>query len=136
MTPKPLYRQLALLVQARLNAGKSGNHEWFDQHTDAILQLVREHAPSGSGFDSGTKIDLQRSTGEKLVFDTAFHHMNENGFYTGWTKHTVTVRASLTNDIDLTISGRNLNEIKDCFYDVFFSALTRPVAHPHAQKAS
>ena len=44
--------------------------------------------------------------------------------YDGWTNHTLTVRASLQFGIDLTISGRNRNQIKEYLYETFQCALT------------
>jgi hypothetical protein len=58
MTTK-LYTHLASLVQARLNCIESQNDEWLAKHQDRIESLVKEYLPSGSGFDSGTKLDLE-----------------------------------------------------------------------------
>ena len=117
-----LYRELASCVQARLNCQKSNNQEWYCRHTETIDALV-DMLPSGSGIDRGTKIDLEKSTSEKLVFNVSFHHMDENGFYDGWTEHVITVRPSLQFDIDLTISGRNRNDIKEYLHEVYSAAL-------------
>lgn len=123
---KPLYQAIASLVSARLNCIKSGNVEWKSRHHDAIEQLV-EFLPSGSGIDNGTKIDLDASTPEKLVFTFGFHHMNDAGMYDGWTEHILTVRPSLQFDIATTISGRNRNDIKDYLYETYGYALTQDV---------
>jgi hypothetical protein len=79
-----LYSELASLIQARKNCIASRNEEWEAKHEATILSLVKDNLPSGSGFDSGTKIDLDASHGERLVFFTDFHHMDESGFYDGW----------------------------------------------------
>lgn len=121
-----LYCELASLVRARLNCGITVNKEWFEKHEARIEELVKNYMPSGSGFDCGTKIDLDRSTPEKLVFYTDFHHMNE-GYYDGWTDHRITVRPSLLCNFTLTISGRNRNEIKDYIHQVFDCALNEEV---------
>jgi hypothetical protein len=118
-----LYSELASLVQARANCAESGNDEWFSRHAERIETLVSEHMPSGSGFDSGTKIDLDASHADKLVFTTSFHHMHESGMYDGWTEHTVTVTPSLTSGFHLRISGRNRNDIKEYIADCFNVAL-------------
>ena len=70
------------------------------------------------------------STPDKLVFYTSFHHMNDNGFYDGWTEHTVTVRPSLQFGFNMKISGQNRNEIKYHLHDVFYttSGVDTPVA--------
>lgn len=99
--------------------------EWFDKHTATIERLVSEHLPNGSGFDNSTKIDLDASHAEKLVFHTSYHHMNESGCYDGWTEHTVTVTPSLWAQFHLRISGRNHNEIKDYVHECFSSALAQ-----------
>lgn len=118
-----LGRKLAILINARTNCDKSSNKEWFEKHTEKIERLVRDYLPSGSGFDNGTSIDLHLSTGEKLVFYTAFHHMDENGYYDEWTDHTIVVRPSLSTDFRLSISGKNRNDVKTHIYEIFQDAL-------------
>jgi hypothetical protein len=122
-----LYEKLASLVAARLNCIESGNVEWRDKHEDAIDQLVKNRLPSGSGFDNGTTIDLDASNGEKLVFVTSFHHMNDGGMYDGWTEHTVTAVPSFCGGFTLKISGRNRNDIKDYIGETFHHDLSAAV---------
>src|ERR1700733_9988314 len=90
---RPVYREIASLIQAIGNCQRSWNKEWEEKHGERLRHLV-ELLPSGSGFDNGTKLDTIASNAEKLVFTTAFHHMNENGYYDGWTEHTVYVTPS------------------------------------------
>lgn len=124
------YESLARTVQARLNCIKSGNSEWRDRHEEAIMEVMRDTAPRGSGIDNGTDIDLDASSGEKLVFTTSYHHMNDAGMYDGWTEHTVTVRASMQFGIDITVGGRNRNDIKEYLHDCFHYWLTKAIAEP------
>lgn len=123
-----LYSELASLVQARRNSADN-NREWFEKHTDMIESLVKQHLPSGSGFDSGTTLDLDASHADKLVFHTSFHHMNGNGFYDGWTEHTVTVTPSLAHRYNLRISGRNRSDIKELISQDFYYALDIDVTY-------
>lgn len=123
---RPLYATLAGLVLARQNCIESGNTEWLGRHTDRLESLVKEGLPSGSGFDAGTTLDLDASTPNKLVFETAFHHMDAHGFYDGWTHHTVTVTPALHVGIAVKISGRDRNAIKDYIGEQFYAALTAP----------
>jgi len=81
------------------------------------LDRINKALPSGSGFDNGTSIESV--TDQKIVFSTSFHHINENGFYDGWTNHRVTVSASLTFGFVINVSGKNKNEIKDYISDIF-----------------
>ena len=128
-----LYSELAGLIDARRNRlavrdgftdGDGANAAvWVDRHEDTIESLVKDFMPSGSGFDSGTKLDLDASHADKLVFTTSYHHMNEAGYYDGWTEHTVTVTPSLQHRYNLRISGRNRNDIKDYMRQTFDQAL-------------
>ncbi len=127
MIPKPLYAVLASTLIARDNCRRSGNDEWHDRHETRVAELVKRYLPSGSGFDNGTKLDEVRSTGDRLIFFVDFHHMNEHGFYDGWTTHRVVVRPSLAFGFRLTISGRNRNDIKDHIAEVFDAALHTPI---------
>lgn len=123
-----LYQLLASLVQARINCAKSGNVEWFDRHTERARELVKRHMPSGSGFDSGTTLDLDRSAPERLVFKADYHHMNDGGFYDGWTRHEVIVTPSLASGFSLRITGRDRNEFKDYAHEVFYSSLREVIS--------
>ena len=118
-----VYQTIATLVAAIHNCRDSGNTEWADRHEEEIERLVKAHLPSGSGLDAGVKFKLDLSSADKLVFLTAFHHMNENGCYDGWTNHGLTVRPSLAFGYDLKIGGPNRNDIKDYLYQVFQDSL-------------
>lgn len=88
--------------------------------SDAVLgraERIQRLLPRGSGLDMGTKI--VSATDRQIVLTTAFHHMDEHGYYAGWTDHTIRVRPSLLYDVVLTISGPNRNQIKDYLHEVF-----------------
>lgn len=120
------YRRLSNLISARANCIKAGNLDWAEKH-EAAIRAIEEALPYGSGFDSGTTISLIHSDPEKLVFYTAFHHMNENGMYDGWTDHTVTVKPSLMYGYRVGISGKNRNDIKVYIAEVFSDALEEEI---------
>ncbi len=88
-----------------------------------INEVCRNHLPSGSGFNNGTNLDFDKSNPERLVFITAFHHMNGGGFYDGWTHHEVIVTPSLNTDFHLRVTGRNRNDIKDYIAETYHSCL-------------
>ena len=113
-------------IARRVDALRSCNDEWIIKHTECIDSLVRERFPSGSGFDCGTQFDIAahvESPIDRLVFDTAFHHMNENGYYDGWTDHKVIIRPSLRDGFTLSVTGRDRNGIKEYIADVFHAVL-------------
>lgn len=122
-----VYQALARRIQARQTCERDGNLDWFLQHTDAAERLVKDCLPSGSGFDNGTALDLSRSTPERLVLHTSYHHMDEGGGYDGWTEHTVTVRPSLAFDFTTTVSGRDRNDIKGYIAETFDHCLSQEV---------
>lgn len=98
-----------------------------------IDAMVNEHMPSGAGFDDGTALDYVRSTPEKLVFQFGFHHMNDNGTYSGWTRHKVWVRPSfLFEGFTLRVDGPNMDGFKGYAEETLCSCLTRevePISH-------
>ena len=95
--------------------------EWVETHKNTLRRILREKMPNGSGFDNGTELDLEKSTPEKLVFHTSFHHMNDGGFYNGWTEHIVTVRSTFTGP-KITVRGGS-REMQDYVATAFFDAL-------------
>lgn len=118
-----LIERIASLICARSNCLERGNSEWKQRHEAELLALAREHLPSGAGIDAGTRIDLDRSKADKVVLTCGYHHMND-GYYEQWTNHTITIRPSFIGQIDIVISGRNRNGIKEYLHEVFHQCLT------------
>ena len=118
-----LYEKIAHTVTALKNCKASGNVAWLGKHADTIRNIEKNLLPSGSGFDAGTTIDLDRTNDQRITLTTSFHHMDEHGFYSGWTDHEIVVTPSFIGEIDLKIKGRNQNQIKDYIFDVFYTAL-------------
>jgi hypothetical protein len=114
-----IYQEIASKLNSMENCRKSGNDAWLMQHKQDIIRIVENEMPSGSGFDKGTQLNWDKSTPEKLVFETSFHHMNEDGMYDGWTAHTITVKPSLQFGFNLKVSGPNLNDIKSYIHEMF-----------------
>ncbi len=100
-------------------------HDWTDKHYERLLWL-QDQLPSGSGIDSGTKINIDATTEDKVVLDVSFHHMDEMGGYDGWTEHVVIVRPAF-NGLNLRITGRDRNQVKGYLYQVFEHALLEDV---------
>jgi hypothetical protein len=138
MKTSKLYQHIASALCAMENCRRSGNTEWLSRHEANIETLCKDFMPSGSGIDCGTRLDWDASSCERqtsgeypsrLVFSFSFHHMNESGMYDGWTEHKLIVRPSLVFGIDLKITGRDRNGIKEYLYDVFQSALDQDIEH-------
>ena len=121
-TVQTVAQSLATAIRAQRDCESSGNVEWSEKW-QARIDAIMDDAPSGSGFDSGTSLG-DRATDRRLTFLTSYHHMNEGGFYDGWTEHIVTCEATF-DGIALKISGRNRNDIKDYIGDVFHTWLTQ-----------
>ena len=88
--------------------------------------------PSGSGIDSGCTIDEEKSTRNKIVIHSSFHHMDENGFYCGWSEFTVTAIPDFMNDFNLKIVGNHaiypaFSDIKDYLYELFRESLNKDI---------
>ena len=125
-TPAPLYREIVSLLLAIDNCRESGNSEWEEKHEDSLSKL-ESYLPSGSGIDCGTKIDREKTKRNKLVLSFSFHHMNDNGFYDGWTDHEVIITPDLCFGLDIRITGKNKRDVKDYLHEVYSVALTTEV---------
>ena len=129
---RPLYQVIAATLEAARNCERTGNTEWMQRHIERIDSLVKEHMPSGSGFDSGAQFETYEQIvdgkPERLVIQTSFHHMNDGGFYDGWTDHDVIVTPSLAHGFSIRVTGKNRNDIKDYIAEVFHAALSTPVS--------
>ncbi|NCC74709.1 MAG: hypothetical protein EOM06_15130 [Sphingobacteriia bacterium] len=112
-------------LQAIESCKKAGNTEWEDKHSEALRIIEKDILPSGSGIDCGTKIDRDFKP-NKIKLICSFHHMDENGYYDGWTEHVITV-TPVFDGINIKISGKNKNFIKEYLADVYFTALSQTV---------
>lgn len=116
-------RKLAGLINAYQNCVKSNNTEWKEKHSDSIDEMLK-NLPSGSGIDAGMKLSLDDCTPEKIVFTFGYHHMNEAGYYDGWTEHKLVITPSLFFGLNFRITGRDRNQIKDYLTDLFHEVFT------------
>lgn len=114
---KILFSNLATRIAAYHTCVKLKNTEWAEKHFDEITDMCK-HLPSGSGIDSGVSLQLGESTEKRIVFKFSYHHMNEDGYYDGWTEHILIV-TPLFGDFSLVITGRDRNEVKDYLFDLF-----------------
>lgn len=94
---------------------------------DVIKRIDSNWLPHGSGFDSGSNVNIGESTARRAVIDTSFHHMDEYGAYDGWTNHRVIVTPEFSG-FSVRVTGRDRNGIKDYIADVFNAALSADCA--------
>ncbi len=109
--------KLANLIQAEKACIKS-NNSFADIHADNIDKMLKE-LPHGSGLDGGVKLEKDLCTNDKLVFSFSFHHLDENGYYDGWTDHSLIIKPSLMFGYEMKITGRDKNMIKDYLHELF-----------------
>lgn len=76
------------------------------KYVHALETLMRE-MPSGSGIDAGTKLILEESSKTRLVFQIDFHHMNDNGYYCGWSTRKVVITPSLVDDFNMSFEDED-----------------------------
>jgi hypothetical protein len=126
---KPLYEAIYTALLARDNCRTPGFARPEMAHTwdESLAHLATKLLPRGAGFDCGTRILGRTQNGSGFILETEFHHMDDNGFYDGWTEHRITVRPSFVGGFDLTISGQNRDDVKGYIAEVFNAALMRPV---------
>jgi hypothetical protein len=91
--------------------------------------LVKQWMPRGSGIDCGTQLDIVKSTGTKLVFTFDYHHMDQHGYYCGWSNHKLIVTPAF-EDFTMKIIGQHPSKERhqttyfhDYLYDTFNYAL-------------
>jgi hypothetical protein len=109
---------LSLLAQC-LNTIKTSKNDAHIESAKTRLEQEIAKLPSGSGLDRGVSLDSS-SKPERLVFLAPFHHMDANGYYCGWTDYKIVLKPSfLFFGIDIRITGKDKNYVKDYLYDLF-----------------
>lgn len=123
---RKFYQEIASLLTAIENCETSQNHEWRDRHHTRLECICEKYLPSGSGIDNGTKLAESSSHPNHLVFTFGYHHHGEHG-YTGWSDYKVSITPSLAHGINLTITGRNTNGVKEYLTDTFMEAMRKEI---------
>lgn len=108
--------------QALQNSKKTNNEEWIKKHSDSIDEML-EALPHGSGIDQGVQFDFENSSDSKLIFTLSFHHMDDNGYYDGWTDHKLIVTPTF-GGFNIRITGRDKREIKEYLAQLFHDLFT------------
>ncbi len=119
-----LYQALPTAQQAVKRCTES-QHQALESW-EAYARKLNNMLPSGSGFDAGCKIISCSDT--RLVISADFHHMDDNGYYCGWSEHTVIIEASLAHGFSLRVTGKNKRNIKEYLADTMHECLNQDVA--------
>ena len=80
--------------------------------------------PHGSGIDGICEIDRNNSTIDKIIVNLEYHHLNDAGYYEGWTSHQVILTPSFIGGFDLKVTGKDKNGIKDYLSNLFYDCFT------------
>lgn len=117
-----MYEAIARAADARTRCLVTGNQEWRDIWTEKLRAMQKE-LPSGSGIDNGTKIIMDECDITRIVLICDYHHMNQDGFYDGWTHHRIVAKPTFMG-IDVRVAtGPNKNDIKEYLANVYGDAL-------------
>lgn len=93
------------------------NVTWKERALERVIEICK-NLPHGSGIDGKCEISLEQSERYKIVFYFEFHHMDEQGYYCGWTEHNLILTPTF-GGFDMRITGKNKNNIKDYLYDLW-----------------
>lgn len=123
-TPAPKLASLASVIvracEAYRNCSATPDHPWGARWASLLDSIEANLLPSGGGFDNGTKIDREATNAKRISLRIDFHHMNEHGFYDGWTNHNVTINPTFSG-CEVRVSGSNRNDIRDYIGEVVAS---------------
>lgn len=127
ITTTPLYQAIASL-RATIERCKATNpqHPFLPTHEKRLEKLL-QLLPSGSGLDRGVQLIDDECKSNRLVFQADYHHMNENGFYDGWTEHRIVVTPSLEYGAVIRITGRDRRDVKQSLHELFHQAMFQQV---------
>ena len=125
---KKLYQELAINFSGYQKGIELNNTIWQEKRQDKIEELIKL-LPSGSGIDNGNKFDYSDSNDNKLIINSSFHRMDENGYYDGWIDYQVIIKASLKYGFDLCIKGKfcKHQDIKDYLSELYQYSLEQIV---------
>ena len=124
---KLVYQELASSFIAMENCIKAKNDTWQDKHKNKIDYIINNIFPHGSGIDGKTEIMLEKCNENRLVFNSEYHCMDQNGYYDGWINFTIKITADLVFGYTLVITGSfgKYSHIKDYLHDAFHYALSQ-----------
>ncbi|MEY4907999.1 MAG: hypothetical protein RL260_1717 [Pseudomonadota bacterium] len=133
-TDAPMYLALHEALRRLGTPGPLAVPDLHDYIEDYLHEMCALHLPHGSGFDEGVHLQISKYTAdremgrdtERLVFVLAFHHMNDAGYHTGWTHHSVWV-TPVFGGIKLRCGGPDRDGTKEYILELMYGCLTEEV---------
>ena len=113
-------RSLAAALVAAHAWRKTVTPQYADE-CDKRIAALESSLPSGSGINSGTTVEYAGPN--KIVLSCGFHHIDEHGFYDGWTYHKIIVKPTFNGHLHVRVTGRDRNLIKEHLADIYREAL-------------
>jgi hypothetical protein len=122
-----------------MNGPMNGPMSWIEAYAKAmsikhesigaVIDALCEDLPSGSGIDNGCHLPDHDYEGSEhdpacLMIRFGYHHMDQNGFYCGWSDYRCTIRATF-NGPELRVFGQDRNGLLDHLHEVFYHKLIR-----------
>ncbi len=122
-----LYDKLISYIEEIDKSAKRGNIVLALENSDEAKRLTWKYMPSGNGIVEGPTISITESTCKKLVFTFKFRHLDSDGQYDGWTRHTVIAKPSSRFGFYVRVSGTDWNNVLSDMEHVFTSALEQEI---------
>ena len=130
MDKDKIYKRLAKIANSRLRCLNSIKFpQEIENYEDEIDDIMKNIFPHGSGIDNGCTFNYEKSVNNRLVINSAYHCMNENGYYDGWVDFIVVLTPDLELDYTLNIRGNfgKYNHVKDYLYQIFHNSFDQEV---------
>ena len=131
MEKDKIYKRLAKMANSRLRClvDSSKFPKEIENYENEIDNIMKNVLPHGSGIDDGCSFNYNKSQNNRLVINSAYHCMNENGYYDGWVDFTVVLTPDFELDYTLNIRGNfgKYGHVKDYLYQIFGDSFDQEV---------
>ena len=107
-----------------------------DSTSDRLDSLIRQFLPHGSGIDGTNSID-DKSTPAKIIVNSEYHFMDDNGFYAGWFEFRITWIATFKgSDIRFQITSNGTDKKRPWLIELFEDYLCETFDYSMSQEIS
>ena len=108
------------------------NPSYYDSVVKNVEGLISKHFPHGSGFDSKPEFSFDLSAYNKWIIFQSYHHMNDNGYYCGWSHFKIIVTPCFVGGFEIKIIAKHSSREcskrfnnDDYFYEVYYECLNK-----------